>query len=156
MSTSDMGHNQVLLDQEIELKHKLYEHKGIQDYRGAWYVYENKFDINLLKTLRIALLTTEMVEQLTFDHLWNHETFDEPLSRTHEHVVLNALYDFLNLCYKTVSGKDYKEMRRDLSTIDNLHKLHLKNIFTIQDEEQQILKKNLEYVDNKITELGKV
>jgi hypothetical protein len=78
-----------IVSQEFELKHKLYQKLDIPMFNSTYYFYQKKFDINMLVAYRIAMLTSEMVDTLTFDHIWNTEDFKAPLSKTHEELVLN-------------------------------------------------------------------
>ena len=142
-----------IVDDQMELKFKLGQHKKIEDYRGLHYLYDNKFDMNLLKSLRIAFLTSDLINQLTFEHLWNHETFDKPLSIPQEETILLALKSHVQEWYDAVKGKDYLSVKEGLGEIDHINKVHMKNIYTIQHEEQTMLQKNLKFIDQKINEL---
>ena len=76
-----------MMADEMELKIRLYQERGIPNFMYGFCFYKNKFDINIMKSLRVAFLTSDIVKELTFDHIWHHETFEEPISSTQEEII---------------------------------------------------------------------
>jgi len=142
-----------LINQESELKKKLYEKTGIPSFENVFYFYEKKFDVNLLYSMRIALLTSDIVNKMTFEHLWEFETFKDPISLTQEELILNVLMRHFESAYRAIKDKDYAEMRDNITEIDSLEKVHLYNIYNIQSEEQRILDKNIKFISQKLDDL---
>lgn len=136
-----------MMGEEIELKFRLYQHTGISHFMHGFMFYKNKFDINIMKSLRIAFLTSDMVRELTLDHLWNHETFENPISSTQEEVILNTILGELEEALEPLEGKDYVSMRNNLGEFDSIRKVHKYNILNYQIDEQVILKKNIRFVE---------
>jgi len=147
-----MAIDQMFLNQEKELKDKLYERKEIPRMDDIFYFYEKKFDANILASLRIAFLTTDMVNSMTFDHIWNHETFKSPLSSTQEEIVLNAIYNHIFETYRAIKDKDY-DFLRDQIEFDSVHNVNLYNIYNIERDEQLIMKNNLAFIQRKLDDL---
>ena len=141
-----------LVNQESKFKRKLFEKTGIADIQGLYHFYEKKFDANILACLRIAFLTSDMVDKFTFEHLWEKETFREPLSSTQEELVLNSIYNYLNNWYSKVKHKNYAELRDNIQ-FDSTESVNLYNIYNIQHEEERILRKNLIFIQRKLDKL---
>jgi hypothetical protein len=80
-----------LITQESQLKMKLYEKTGIPHFMNTFNLYDNKFDPNILASLRIAFLTTDMVDSMTFEYLMEKEDFKKPLLITQEEIILKSI-----------------------------------------------------------------
>jgi hypothetical protein len=148
----------MLISQEKELKFNLYKKTGIQNYLMAFRLFDNKIDPNFLASFRIAFLSTDMINKMTFDHVYNHETFKNPLSKTQEEIILKAILrninSFLNELQRGRSGEQtYAEMRDAIGMIDSTYKMHMFNVYNLQHDEERVLAKNKAFIEEKIKDL---
>lgn len=148
------GIEKGILQEEMDLKIKLYQKTKIKSHNITWQFYENKLDSMLLPSLRIAFLNSDLVTKIGLEHLWEKETFQKPIDAGQESLIYDWLLRNLRTAYKLVKDKNYKELRDNIGQIDSINKLHMYNIFNIQNDEQRILDKNIKYIEKVSRELS--
>ena len=148
------GIEKGILQEEMDLKIKLYQKTKIKSHNITWQFYENKLDSMLLPSLRIAFLNSDLVTKIGLEHLWEKETFQKPIDAGQESLIYDWLLRNLRTAYKLVKDKNYKELRDNIGQIDSINKLHMYNIYNIQNDEQRILDKNIKYIEKVSRELS--
>ena len=123
------GIEKGILNEEIELKIKLYDKTKIKAHNITWHFYENKLDAMLLPSLRIAFLNSDLVSKIGFENLWNKENFLKPIDDSQESLILEWLLRNMRTAYGLVKNKNYKELLDGTIPIDSLNKLHMFNIY---------------------------
>jgi hypothetical protein len=140
--------------QADEIKRKLFEKYNINIHNyleSEISLYENKFDSNLMKFLRILFVdsnVSDKEEQKIHEHNYN-----KLFSVDNERQVLSFLKQHLNLFSKDLRNQNYLNLIEELGIIDSLQKYKKKNILKLENEEKNILNKNLIYIEDKLTKL---
>ena len=98
--------------------------------------YNNKFNKDIIKQLRIALLTSSKLMQYGTKYLEEEFSFDEAFDPENEQMVSEFLLNQMRKGMELMkSEKEYEKKIDELGDIDSLKKCHLKNIYQLQLDE---------------------
>jgi len=116
-------------------------------------IYENKFDLELIKFLRIAFLEEEDIsdsnsKQKALSHNFSNKFFDK-----NEKNVFAFCIKILEKYFASIKDNNYEGLIETLGIIDNREKFMLKNMYKLENEEKYLLDKNLKYLKKKLNSL---
>jgi hypothetical protein len=114
-------------------------------------LFANKFDTKFLKFLRILFLKNEILLN-DLDHLLNHD-FNLLYSFENEKNVFYFVHIIMNKHFSFVRNKNHQDLIERLGKIDSVEKYKTKCMYKLEEEEKNLLEKNLKYVELKIRNL---
>lgn len=110
-------------------------------------LFDNKFDSSNIKFLRIIFLeNTDKDAEKILKH-----NFDTLYSRKNEKLVLDFLRQHLNIFLDNLKKEEdyYTVSINKLGNIDSLEKYKMKNILRLENEEKELIIKNIKFIENK-------
>ena len=135
-----------------EFKSNLLKKAKVEDFENKFFkltLYENKFNIELLKFLRIIFLSLEDFSNSDKKEKCLRHDFSEKYSNENEKIVLEFCLKILEKYFSTLKNNDYNNLISNIGMIDSTEKFKLKNMFLLENEEKYLLDKNLNYLNKK-------
>ena len=137
-------------------KNELLRKAKLSDYENKFFkltLYDNKFDMELLKFLRIAFLTEEDLSDavkkaslLSFD-------FSKKFNDKNEKQVALFCLGILSKYFESVKDKDYDGIIRDIGKVESREQFMLKNMYLLESEEKFLLERNVNFLKKKLNML---
>lgn len=137
-------------------KHELLKKAKLSDFENKFFkltLYDNKFDIDLLKFLRIAFLAEEDLNDsqkkanlLRFD-------FSKKFSDANERDVILFCVGILSKYFESVKDKDYDRIIGEIGSVQSREQFMLKNMNLLEKEEKYLLEKNLSFLKKRLNTL---
>jgi hypothetical protein len=137
-----------LMKQAKPLKEKLFKNNNVDlVVSDSIEIYPNKFDNEILKYLRIIFLSEEECIKAA-----GHD-FGQIFSMENEIKVFKFLKVIFDKHFSLIKNNNYTNKIDALGEIDNVDKFKVKNLLLLEEEEQFILSKNVEYINKKLNTL---
>lgn len=137
-------------------KNELFKKAKVSDFENKFFklrLYDNKFDVELLKYLRIAFLTesdlsgaSKKANLLSFD-------FSKKFSDVNEREIALFCVGILNKYFLSVKDNDYEKIVQDIGEVESREHFMLKNMYLLEKEEKYLLEKNLNFFKKKLNML---
>jgi hypothetical protein len=129
-------------------KENLYKKNNV-DMSGAdsITIFVDKFETNILKYLRITLLNEgETAKAVSHD-------FGKIFSKENELRVFKFLKTIFDKHNSFIKNNNYSHKIESLGEIDTVDKFKMKNLYLLEEEEQFLLSKNVDYINKKLNTL---
>lgn len=145
------------LNSQIDLKTKnikkeLLRKAKVSDCESRFFkltIYENKFDIELLKFLRITFLEdAELDDPLRKEKCFLHD-FSKKFSDNNEKLVLEFCKKIFDKYYSSLNKIDYDTLITSIGKVESKEAFMLKNMYLLEKEEKGLLEKNLKFISKK-------
>jgi hypothetical protein len=144
--------NENLKNFKIELLRKA----KLSDYENKFFkltLYDNRFDLELLKYLRIAFLAEEDLNDAAKKANLLNFDFSIKFSDENERLVIMFCLGVLNNYFDNVKGNDYAKITGDIGKVESRKQFMLKNMYLLENEEKFLLEKSLKFLKKKLNTL---
>ncbi len=137
-------------------KNNLLKKANLSDYEMKFSkltIYENKFDLELMKYLRIAFLDeSDLSDEDKKGNLISFD-FSKKYNDGNEKCVLEFCINILEKYNNYVKSNDYSKKIEQIGTIINKEQFMYKNMYLLEKEEKDLLEKNLKFLNKKLNTL---
>ncbi len=140
----------------ISFKNELLRKAKLSDYENRFFkltLYDNKFDIELLKYLRIAFLTEEDLSDAAKKSALLSFDFSRKYNDRNEREIALFCLVIINNYFNSVKDNDYERVIRDIGKVQSKEQFMLKNMFLLEKEEKYLLERNVSYLKKKLNTL---
>lgn len=138
-------------------KNELLKKAKLLDFENKFFklvLHDNKFDIELLKFLRIVFLMEEDLNDPSKKANLLNFDFSKKFSDSNERLVLSFCIGIIDKYYEVLKGNDYdKIIEGDLGKVESKDEFILKNMYLLENEEKNLLEKNLNFLKKKLNTL---